>query len=71
MSCIPEQNGLLIPPSDPQALAEAIARLAENPALRERMGAAGRALALARFSVEKINAERLAVYKRVLDEVRV
>jgi glycosyltransferase involved in cell wall biosynthesis len=39
------ETGLLVPPRDPEALAAAMARLAEEPALRERLGAGGRALA--------------------------
>ncbi len=34
---------LLVPPDDPRALANAIVRLAGEPALRARLGAAGRA----------------------------
>jgi glycosyltransferase involved in cell wall biosynthesis len=37
-------TGLLIPPSNPEALAAAIGRLAGDPALRRRMGEAGRTL---------------------------
>jgi glycosyltransferase involved in cell wall biosynthesis len=37
------ETGLLVPPDDPQALADAIVRLAGEPALRARLGAAGRA----------------------------
>lgn len=37
-----EENGLLVPPGDPLGLAEALKRLAHDPALRERLGAAGR-----------------------------
>jgi len=36
-----EQNGLLVPPGDAAALADAIARLQQNPALRDRLAAAG------------------------------
>jgi glycosyltransferase involved in cell wall biosynthesis len=34
-------NGLVVPAGDPQALASAIRRLAEDPVLRRRLGAAG------------------------------
>lgn len=37
-----EQTGLVVPPGDPAALAAAIGRLLADPALRERLGAAGR-----------------------------
>ena len=36
-------TGVLVPPADPPALADAIARLAADASLRERMGDAGRA----------------------------
>jgi glycosyltransferase involved in cell wall biosynthesis len=36
------ETGFLIPPSDPKALAQALARLIENPRLRESMGNAAR-----------------------------
>jgi glycosyltransferase involved in cell wall biosynthesis len=38
-------EGLLVPPRDPSALADAIARMIENPALRGRFAAAGRSRA--------------------------
>ncbi|GAB3485984.1 glycosyltransferase [Nocardiopsis coralliicola] len=38
----PGATGLLVPPEDPAALADALARLAADPALRTRLGTAGR-----------------------------
>jgi colanic acid/amylovoran biosynthesis glycosyltransferase len=38
-----QQSGLLTPPRDPQALADALERLAKKPAERRRFGLAGRA----------------------------
>ena len=56
------ETGLLIPPNDPTALADALCRLAVDPALRARMGAAGRARVVAHFSTEQVNREILAIY---------
>jgi glycosyltransferase involved in cell wall biosynthesis len=55
-------NGLTVQPNDPTALAEALERLITDPALRGRMGAAGRAFALDRYTSERINNATLAVY---------
>ena len=46
VSGIPElvrdgENGLLVPPSDPAALADALARVAHDPALREHLAGQG------------------------------
>jgi glycosyltransferase involved in cell wall biosynthesis len=43
------ETGLLVPPATVQPLAAALERLAGDPALRARMGAAGRARAVQRF----------------------
>jgi glycosyltransferase involved in cell wall biosynthesis len=38
------ETGLIVPPDAADALADAVARLAADPALRTRLGSAGRAL---------------------------
>jgi glycosyltransferase involved in cell wall biosynthesis len=50
------QNGLQIPARNAQALAAACVRLADDAALRARMGHASRALAIGRYDVRLVNA---------------
>jgi glycosyltransferase involved in cell wall biosynthesis len=64
LSAIPELvqdrvNGLLVPPENPTALADALADLIDRPDLRERFGYNGRRLVLESFDVEH-NVRRLA-----------
>jgi glycosyltransferase involved in cell wall biosynthesis len=59
-------NGILIPPRDPVALADAIERLSRDEALRAAMGRAGRALAEERFAKEQVGAEVCALYSRII-----
>ena len=58
---------LLVPPDDPAALAEAIARLADDPGLRARLAANAGALA-ARIAWPEIARRTLAVYETVSGE---
>lgn len=44
------RTALLVPPADATALARALARLADDPALRARLGAEARRVALARYT---------------------
>ena len=46
------ETGLLVPPDDPAALANAIARLTADRALRWTLGEAGRRRYLARFTAD-------------------
>ena len=59
-------NGLLVPLKEPHALAEAVMTLVQSKALRGRMGARGREIAVNEFRVELIADETIAVYDRLL-----
>ncbi|MEB3328726.1 MAG: glycosyltransferase family 4 protein [Candidatus Sericytochromatia bacterium] len=61
-----EVTGLLVPPDDPEALARAMIRLLEAPALRARLGAAGRARFLAEHEVGVCQAAMRRVYDEAL-----
>jgi len=61
----PDKTGLLVPPRDAAALADAIQRLIENPELRYKMGEEGRKLAEQEFAIEKIVNEHLIIYKEL------
>jgi glycosyltransferase involved in cell wall biosynthesis len=49
-----EQNGLLVPPGDPDALARALARLRQDRRLCEQLGAAGRQTVLSGFTWDSV-----------------
>ncbi len=58
----PGETGLLVPVRDAQALADAIARLAEDATLRQAMGKAGRALAEREFNIDQVARIHVALY---------
>ena len=55
-------TGRLVPPEDPDALAAAMQELADDPALRARMGQAGRDRFEAQFSMDRLRDRVTAVY---------
>jgi glycosyltransferase involved in cell wall biosynthesis len=58
-------TGLRVPPRDPQALADALRRLVDDRALRERCGAAGRARWAELFTAQTMADQTLALYRRL------
>jgi glycosyltransferase involved in cell wall biosynthesis len=61
-----EDNGLLVPIKDAEALAEAIIRLLQNTAERRRMRARGRERAEKEFNQEIIIQQTLDVYREMI-----
>ena len=59
-------NALLVPPDNAQALADGIARLADDKELRHKFGAAGRRLVENEFSANRVGSEIVALYDRFL-----
>lgn len=55
------ENGYLVPPRAPQALAHAMQKFIETPTLIEAMGAESRRLAEEKFDVRKVNAHMMSV----------
>ncbi|HZR25953.1 MAG TPA: glycosyltransferase family 4 protein [Vicinamibacterales bacterium] len=62
----PERNGLLVPVGDAAALAAAIARIANDPALAARMRDGGRRLACELFDERRVFARVADAYGRLL-----
>ena len=63
--CLDGQTGFLISPGDRATLARRIGELAKQPALRQRLGAAGRELVRHQFSVEQMVDELHDLYVRL------
>jgi alpha-maltose-1-phosphate synthase len=59
-------TGLLVPASDPAALAAAVNRLLDDPALAARMGRTGRERAAAEFSWRAIAEQTVALYEDLI-----
>lgn len=58
-----EHSGLIVPPGDSDAIAQAIIRLIQNPSLRKRLGLAAFAAYKKRFGLKKIEQNLLKVLR--------
>ena len=66
-----DENGLLVPVKNPEALAESIKILVQSPKKREQMGGRGREIAVEKFSEEKIIKKTLDIYNMLLKRTQV
>jgi phosphatidylinositol alpha-mannosyltransferase len=64
---LPPEAGVLVPPGDPAALADALRDLLVDDEARSRIGAAGRKAA-EQYAWPRVAAQTLAVYERVLEK---
>jgi rhamnosyl/mannosyltransferase len=62
------ETGLVVPPRDPAALADAIRTLLADPELRRRMGERGRQRATRQFSAEMMTERVAQLYADLLHE---
>jgi len=62
----PEEEGILVPPNNPEALSEAICKLFANPEFGALLGSAGYKKAKEMFTWEKVSANYLEGYKRAI-----
>ena len=65
-----EQTGILVPPADPVALAQATERLLREAELRRSMGEAGRRRVETHFTMERMVQRTQDIYREVLAEAR-
>ena len=63
-SVVHDKTGLLVPPGDTAALADALEQLIRNPALRQRYGQAGRARMEQQFEIKKTVVPLLQLLQR-------
>ena len=63
-------EGFVVPPDDPEALADRLVTLAHDPALVERFAGAARARVLDGFTAERVAADFVAVYRGLAEGLR-
>ena len=62
------ENGLLIPPQDPEALATALERLLADPDLAQKLGGNARKQVEANFSLERLGREINEIYGELIEK---
>jgi glycosyltransferase involved in cell wall biosynthesis len=62
-----ERSGLLVPSQSPEALAQAICRLVNDPELAQAMGRRGKQIAAEKFSISRNIKQLEELYARILD----
>lgn len=75
VSGIPEmikdhKTGLLVPPEDEEALADAMAKLIEDSSLRHSLGSAGRQMIINEFEIKKNVKSLLAIFEENLKDTQ-
>jgi len=65
------ETGLLVPPRDPQAIADGIIKLLENVELRQKMGRAGREMVEADYNWSDLHDRWISFYEQVRDHLTV
>lgn len=63
-------EGLIVPPDDPTALADALERLIRDPALRQRLGNAARARVLEGYTIAHVEADLERTYRALASIAR-
>jgi glycosyltransferase involved in cell wall biosynthesis len=59
-------NGFLVPPKDPESIANGILKLANDPKLMKRLGEAARKTILDRYTAEKVVSQYGEIYNKVV-----
>lgn len=66
--CLDDQTGFLVRPGDRERLVSCLAKLANDPALRERLGRSGREMVRELFPIERMVDELHALYLRLVGQ---
>lgn len=64
---VDRECGLVVPPRDPEALADAIVALARNPGMRREYGRRARERIQTHFNIEHTTEQMLALFREVLE----